>query len=137
MAANAARRLWRLLGREGVVAARTFVEECERHGDQTAARFWTDIAGQLHAMAESGGAIADEASPAGDSTWRLMQRIERYRHRATQAARAVGPEALRMQMVDITAHWLELARETEELAKGIDAGECVSAGATGLARRRG
>jgi hypothetical protein len=45
-----------------------------------------------------------------------MQRIERYRHRAMEAARAAGSETLQPQMLEIATHWLELAREAEALA---------------------
>jgi len=45
-----------------------------------------------------------------------MQRIERYRHRAMEAARAAGTEAHQPQMLEIATHWLELAREAEALA---------------------
>ena len=113
-----ARRLWLRLGRDGIASVRDFVEGCERHGDEAAARFWAEVAGEFQALADREGASsAPETAFAGRGPWRLMQRIERYRHRAMEAARAAGPEALRAQMVLVATHWLELAREAEALAK--------------------
>ena len=112
-----ARRLWIRLGRDGITSVRDFVEGCERHGDEAAARFWAEVASELEAIAEREGvSCAMQTSLGGPGTWRLMQRIERYRHRAMEAARAAGPEALRAQTVLIATHWLELAREAEALA---------------------
>ena len=93
-----ARRLWIRLGRDGITSVRDFVEGCERHGDAAAARFWADVASELEEIAEREGALtAMEAPLGGRGPWRLMQRIERYRHRAMEAARAAGPEASRAQ----------------------------------------
>lgn len=121
---HVAAQLWFRLEREAVTAARAFIEGCESFGDEAAARFWSDVAVQLQAMADNSDSVSgpDAAAAApgeatSSSTWHRM--IERYRHRAVQAARAAGAEARRTQMVEIAAHWFELAREAEVLAREV------------------
>lgn len=122
-AENTARRLRLSLGAEAAQAVALCLEDCRRTGDEVATGYWSDVAARLEGLTDSACEAAaeppadNELTPAGPS-WILMQRIERYRHRAMQAARQVaGSESHQAEMIDIVLHWLSLARQIELLTK--------------------
>jgi hypothetical protein len=122
-----ARRLSLTLGSDAGGAVALCLEDCRRLGDTTAARYWTDVAARLPAEVGSRSASPDgaacapkELTPDGRS-WVLMQRIERYRHRAMQIERQMaGSDTHQADMLDIALQWLELARQSELLTRDVD-----------------
>lgn len=109
--ATMARDLMDELGLDGLVEAGRRAEGCRRDGDAEGVQFWNAVGQHLRGRAGS-APLADSAA------WRLMQRVEHFRHRAAQCrARAEqAPERLRGEILDIEEHWLELATYAELLA---------------------
>jgi hypothetical protein len=125
MTAETARRLVLTLGSEAAQAVELCLEDCRRVGDEVATRYWAEVAAQLRGLKDCNtpaeASCAEPLSPAARD-WRLMQRVERYRHRAMQAERRVaGSEAHQAEMLDIALQWLELAQQTELLTEDVDA----------------
>jgi hypothetical protein len=110
---RSARELFESRGLDGVVHASGKAEACRRDGDGDGVRFWTAVVREMRRMA----AAAADARPAG-ALWRLMQRVEHFRHQARrceeQAAASAG--AARAELLEIARHWLELAAYAELLA---------------------
>ncbi len=83
------------------------VEEARQACDQQAVRAWNDVASELLALGER----ARSGDRGGAFLWALMQRIEYYRHRATEVERkaAAAPEAYRQDMLELAVQWRDLA----------------------------
>lgn len=109
--ADMARDLIDELGLDGVMEAGRRAEDCRREGDSDGVRFWNSV-GEHMRVGGNGDELTDSA------LWRLMQRVEYFRHRAAQCrARADGgDEVLRREMLEMEQHWLELATLAELMA---------------------
>ena len=141
MPTNTARQLRLRLGSEAAPAAALCREECSRLGEKRAERFWTDVADHLRAMMDveqvSPSPSVGELAPAS-RTWLIMQRVERYRHRAMQAeCKAAGSEAHRGLMLELAAQWLDLAKQAERGARADKALGDVRRSARAARRRLG
>lgn len=123
-----AQNLVRELGEHATAMAALRAEDCRGAVDPDGVRHWLAVARRIDAI------LADEA-PAS-SAWRLMQRIEFYRHRATQAERKAdcGAEELRQDMIDIAMQWRDLAMQAQLLAE--TAGAAAPAAVEEPRRRR-
>jgi hypothetical protein len=132
MATDTARLFWLKLGAHAKAAVTLCVEDCRSAGDEVAARFWTEVADRLQAILRQEGILATgrlaESRPLAPAsrTWRFMQRIEFYRHRAMHASRmAAKSEALRGELIDVATQWFDLAQHAEWLAEESDAGDAT------------
>ena len=112
-----ARELHEELGLDAVVQAGARAEACRQQGDGEGVRFWNTVARNLRLLfgdtgKDCGGNLRDQV------LWRLMQRVEHFRHRAAECRRkgTAGPEPLRLEMLEIEQHWLELATYAEVIA---------------------
>jgi hypothetical protein len=125
MEVDVAEQLWRRLGRKAAATVDLCISDCQRLNDDAATRFWISVADQLQAKAGADTSrpeqdlFAHDGDPAsGGRNWILMQRIERYRHRALRVEHLVArSEANRLEMIEIVAQWLELADEALRLAR--------------------
>ncbi|HEX7199472.1 MAG TPA: hypothetical protein VF213_08340, partial [Dongiaceae bacterium] len=61
----------------------------------------------------------DDRTAGPGALWRLMQRIEYYRHRAAEVERkaAGAPEAYRGDMLDLAVQWRDLALHADLQAR--------------------
>lgn len=118
-----AQNLVRQLGDHASAVAAARAEGRRRDGDLPGVRLWVRVAHCVEAiLAEQ----AEDAPPPPGRTesprlfWRLMQRIELYRHRAAAAEQkaAAGSDAARQEMLDIAAQWRELALQVQLMAEG-------------------
>jgi len=103
------------------------VEAARQASDQWAVRTWNDVASELLAIGER----PRNGDRRGASLWALMQRIEYYRHRATEVERqaAAAPEAYRQDMLELAVQWRDLALHADLQAQL--GGENASATNTG------
>jgi hypothetical protein len=89
------------------------VEEARQASDPRGVRLWNDVASELLTLDRCAGGAT------GNSVWRLMQRIEYYRHRATEVERkaATAPEAHRPDMLELAMAWRDLALHADLQAR--------------------
>jgi hypothetical protein len=97
------------LGSSAFSFASSRVEEARQASDQLGVRHWNDVAHELLALdrlPEQGG-----RRPQQRSFWRLMQRVEYYRHKATLAEQkaAAAPDSCRQDMLELARQWRDLA----------------------------
>jgi hypothetical protein len=107
-----ARNLVRELGDHASTVAAVRADDCRSNVDAVGVQLWLAVARQIEAILAAEAAV----SPA----WRLMQRIEFYRHRALEAERkagAAGAAVLRQELIDIAAQWRELGLQAQLLAE--------------------
>ena len=112
-AIDVAMRLHGELGPEAFSFVSTRVEEARQAAGQRGVQFWNDVATELLTLdrcAGEGGAR---------SVWGLMQRIEYYRHRASEVERkaATAPEAQRDDLLELAGHWRDLALHADLQAR--------------------
>jgi hypothetical protein len=116
-AADVAIRLHGELGQGAFSFVSIRVEEARQACDQRGVQLWNDVARELLTLGRrsSGGATG--------SVWGLMQRIEYYRHRATEVERkaATAPEAYRDDMLELAVQWRDLALHADVQARLSDA----------------
>jgi hypothetical protein len=112
-ASDIAMRLRAELGQDAFSFVSIRVEEARQSCDQRGVQHWNDVASELLTLGES----ADGA--AAGSIWGAMQRIEYYRHRATEAERkaATAPEAYRRDMLELAGQWRDLALHADLQAR--------------------
>lgn len=112
-AVDIAMRLHAELGRDAFSFVSIRVEEARQSCDQRGVQHWNDVASELLALGEG----ADRG--AAGSLWGAMQRIEYYRHRATEAERkaATAPEAYRRDMLELAGQWRDLALHADLQAR--------------------
>lgn len=103
------------LGLDGLVEAGRRAEGCRRDGDLEGVRFWNTVG--EHLRTDAGGPNAAAAPVADSVLWRLMQRVEHFRHRAAQCRSQAEQraDAVRGDLLDMEQHWLELATYAELL----------------------
>jgi hypothetical protein len=107
--ADIAARLQDDLGPSAFSFVSTRVEEARQASDQRRVRHWQDVANELLIL--GGGAQRGARRASGGSLWELMQRVEYYRHRATQAEQkaAMAPKAYRQDILELAGQWRDLA----------------------------
>ena len=95
------------LGQDAFSFVSVRVEAARQASDQQSVRTWNEVASELLALA----ARARNGARREASLWALMQRIEYYRHRATEVERkaAAAPEAYRKDMLELAGQWRDLA----------------------------
>jgi hypothetical protein len=113
-----AQNLVRQLGDHASTVAAGRAEGRRREGDLEGVRLWVRVAKRIEAiLAEQAGEVVAPPQPTAPprSFWRLMQRIERYRHRALAAEQkaATASDAGREELLDIAAQWRDLALQTQ------------------------
>ena len=113
--ADMARDLIGELGLDGLIEAGRRAEDCRREGDTDGVRFWNAVGAHMRTGPDLS---APPEAMTGSAKWRLMQRIEHFRHRAAQCrARAeTADDVLHSEMLEMEQHWLELATFAELLA---------------------
>lgn len=106
-----AQNLVREVGRHASTIAAVRTEACRAAVDANGVSHWLEVARRIEFI------LADHADPS--PSWRHMQRIELYRHRALEAERkaAAGPEQLRADLMEIARQWRELALQAQLLAE--------------------
>jgi hypothetical protein len=108
-----AKELVLLLRHDELSVLGVLAEASRRESNLEAVERWTRLARYLHdAMIE--GTPSAEAPT--DALWRKMQMVERCRHRARQVERQVqsaNSDQQRQEMIDIAAHWWDLATMVE------------------------
>jgi len=111
-----ARNLVRELGGHASAVAALRAEGCRAAVDVDGVVHWLEVARRIDAL------LAGETAPS--AAWRMMQRIELYRHRATQAERRAALDAeelgageLRQALIEIAAQWRDLALQAQLLAE--------------------
>jgi len=93
-------------------------EEVRQAADARGVRHWNGVASELLRLdrrkLDGGGA---------DSLWRVMQRVEYYRHRAAEVERkaAAAPILYRRDMLDLALQWRDLALHADLQARSRDA----------------
>ena len=114
-AIDIAMRLHAELGRDAFSFVSIRVEEARQSCDQRGVQHWNDVASELLTLGECDGGAAR-------SIWGAMQRIEYYRHRATEAERkaTTAPEAYRRDMLELARQWRDLALHTDLQARLTD-----------------
>ena len=118
-----ARELLDAQGLDGVVEVSRRAEACRQAGDRQGVLHWNAVARSMRLIAtaacQSATCVDAPADPIADSAlWRLMQRIEHFRHRARiceQQAASASSEA-RRELLEMAHGWLELAAYAEMLA---------------------
>jgi len=113
-----ARNLVRELGDHASTVAAVRADDCRSNVDADGVELWLSVARRIEAILA--------AEPAVSPAWRLMQRIEFYRHRALAAERKAGASsapALRQELIDIAAQWRELGLQAQLLAESPPAAE--------------
>jgi len=91
------------------------VEEARQVCDERSVRLWKDVAAELVKL----GRGVREQSAGSNSLWGLMQRIEYYRHRASEVERkaADAPEPYRQDMLELAGQWRDLALHADLQAR--------------------
>jgi hypothetical protein len=123
-AKGTAGRLRLALGEWAAEAVELCLEDCRRTDDRVAIRYWSDEAAQLLGMIDDDNGSPVE-SPCAERqlsrpgrAWLLMQRFERYRHRAMQAARKVaGSKAFQAKVLAGALREPELAQQAKLLTQ--------------------
>lgn len=101
-------------GKEAIAVVGLRAEAARQGGDGDDVALWNEVARRLMAGAEE---VRDGGGPA---LWWLMQRVEYYRHQASEAERkaAKAPtQDLRDDLTDLAMRWRELALQADLLAK--------------------
>ncbi len=112
-ASDIALRLRAELGQDAFSFVSVRVEEARQSCDQRGVQHWNNVASELLALGEC-------ADGSGDgSIWGAMQRIEYYRHRATEFERkaVTAPEAYRRDMLELAGQWRDLALHADLQAR--------------------
>lgn len=107
-----ARNLVRELGDHASTVAAVRADDCRSKVDAAGVQLWLAVARHIETILVAEAAV----TPA----WRLMQRIEFYRHRALEAERkaaAASSAALRQELNDIAAQWRELGLQAQLLTE--------------------
>lgn len=106
-----AQNLVRELGQHASTVAAVRTEACRASVDSDGVGHWLEVARRIEFI------LAEHAAPS--ASWRHMQRIELYRHRALEAERkaATGPQSLRIDLMEIARQWRELALQAQLLAE--------------------
>lgn len=112
-ASDIAMRLRGELGDDAFSFVSTRVEEARQACDQRELRRWNDVASELLALDRREGGDRPSAF------WGLMQRIEYYRHRATEVERkaAATPEPYRHDLLELAGQWRDLALHADLQAR--------------------
>jgi hypothetical protein len=113
-----ARNLVRELGDHASTVAAVRADDCRSNVDAAGVQLWLAVARHIKTILAAEAAV----SPG----WRLMQRIEFYRHRALEAERkaaAASTVALRQELIDIAAQWRELGLQAQLLTETPPAAE--------------
>ena len=110
---DTAMRLHGDLGQDAFSFVSARVEEARQGSDPKSVRLWKDVASELVTLERCAGGATTS------SVWRLMQRIEYYRHRATEVERkaATAPEAHRRDMLALAMEWRDLALHADLQAR--------------------
>jgi hypothetical protein len=95
------------LGQSAFSFVSSRVEEARQASDLSAVQAWNDVGSELLAL----GRRLQGDDRRGSFPWALMQRIEYYRHRASEVERkaVAAPEAYRQDLLEVAAHWRDLA----------------------------
>ncbi|MBV8684042.1 MAG: hypothetical protein JO111_14295 [Caulobacteraceae bacterium] len=93
------------------------VEEARQVCDERGVRLWKEVAAELVKLGP--GAREGNGRVGSGSFWGLMQRIEYYRHRASEVERkaAGAPEAYRKDMLELAVQWRDLALHADLQAR--------------------
>lgn len=116
-----ARELLDEFGLDGLQQAAARAEACRQGGDAEGVRFWNAVVRAMRLLAPSRDATAG-GEGAQDVChrihWRLMQRVEHCRHRATECRRLASgaSDTVRAELLEMEQGWLELAAYAELLA---------------------
>jgi hypothetical protein len=118
-----AQELFLKMGASGVETAESRAAGALGCGDPETANFWSRVARAMSLMARAPStvrAVAQEGARGCRShIWPLMQRIEGFRHLASEAegqARTTACEASAGHFLSIAAGWRELTADLEQLA---------------------
>jgi hypothetical protein len=104
-ARNIAEQFREEFGRDAVSRVGLRVEEARQGGNSDEIALWNEVARLL---------------TAGPAFWWLMQRVEFYRHQASEAERKAAVATsyqLRQDLADVAMRWRELALQADLLAK--------------------
>lgn len=105
------------LGEGAFSFASARVEEARQVCDDRGVRLWKDVGAELVKLGPT--ARADEGKSGASSLWGVMQRIEYYRHRASEVERkaAAAPDAYRQDMLELAVQWRDLALHADLQAR--------------------
>ena len=108
-AGDIARGLVDQLGQQAFSFVAVRVEEARQASNLQGVRLWRDVASEILCAGEG------PASGRSASLWRLMQRIEYYRHRASEVERraAEASAAWQADIREAAVQWRDLALHAE------------------------
>lgn len=115
--ADMAVQLCNELGQEAFSFVSARVEEARQSSDESGVQLWKDVAGEL--VRANGSARGKNGAGLSGSLWRLMQRIEYYRHRAAEVElkAADAPEPCRKDLLELAVEWRDLALHADLQAR--------------------
>ena len=107
--ADIATKLHDELGVDAFSFVSSRVEEARQVCDERGVRLWKEVAAELLKLGP--GARNFDGRSGANRLWGVMQRIEYYRHRATEVElkAAAAPEAYRQDMLELAGQWRDLA----------------------------
>jgi len=111
-------RLKQEFGEDAFAVVGVRVEEARQASDAEGVGFWNEVARRLMTVDRGGGAEVPDVD--GRRLWWLMQRVECYRHHASEAERkaaAAKSGQLREDMTDLARGWRELALQADLLSQ--------------------
>jgi hypothetical protein len=120
-----AQDLFLKMGVDGVETIVSRAEGALGSGDPETANFWSRVARAMRLMAGAPStvrAVAQDGSRGGGNIWPLMQRIEGFRHLASEAeshARTTACEASAGHFLSIATGWRQLTADLEQLARAV------------------